>query len=102
MVRNGDVTSVNNHRDHLAEHLQQVRDTGRPMFITTDGETEAVVLSPTTYDKLAEDAELARSLTMLDRSIDDIKAGRVQDAKQAIDEIAAELGLSLERNPARG
>lgn len=102
MIRTEDITSVTEHRNHLKEHLRQVKDTGRPMFITTNGETEAVVLSPTVYDKLAEDAELARSLAMLDRSMDDIKAGRVQPAKQAIDEIAAEFGLTLERHPARG
>ncbi len=38
---------------------------------------------------------------MLDRSADDVVAGRTQPAKQAIDEIAAEFGLTLERNPAR-
>ena len=100
MVRAEDITSFTEHRDHLQDHLRQVNVTGRPMFVTANGETEAVVLSPAVYDKLAEDAESARSLTMLDRSLDDLKAGRTQSAKQAIDDIAAEFGLTLERHPA--
>lgn len=101
MVRTEDITSFTEHRAHLKDHLRQVNATGRPMFITTNGETEAVILSPAAYDKLAEDAEHARSLAMLDQSMADIKAGRTQPAKEAINEIAAEFGLTLERKKAR-
>lgn len=98
MVRTEDITSVTEHRARLKAHLRQVRDTGRPMFITTNGETEAVVLSPAAYDQLAEAAEMARGLKMLDQSMADIQAGRVQPAKQALDEIAQEFGLTLVRS----
>jgi prevent-host-death family protein len=101
MLRTKDITSFTEHRAHLKDHLRQVNATGRPMFITNNGATEAVVLSPAAYDKLADDAEMARSLMMLDQSMEDIKAGRTQPAKQAVDEIAAEFGLTLERNRAR-
>lgn len=101
MIRTEDITSYTEHRAHLKDHLRQVNATGRPMFVTTNGETEAVVLSPAAYDKLAEDAEHARSLMMLVRSMEDIQAGRTQPAKEAINEIAAEFGLMLERNRAR-
>jgi prevent-host-death family protein len=101
VVRTEDITSFTEHRAHLKDHLRQVNTTGRPMFITTNGETEAVVLSPAAYDKLAEEAEHARSLVMVEQSLADIQAGRVQPAKEAIDEIAAEFGLTLERKKAR-
>ena len=40
---------------------------------------------------------LGRSLSMLDRSVEDIKAGRTRPAKAAIREIADGLSLKLER-----
>lgn len=95
-----DITSVTEHQNHLDDHFRHVKATGRPMFVTAEGETVAVVLSPTTYDKLAEEAERARSSDMVERSFEDIQAGRTQPAKEAIEEIAAELGLTLERRPA--
>lgn len=101
MVKTEDITSFTEHRARLKDHLRQVNATGRPMFITTNGATEAVVLSPAAYDKLAEEAEHARSLAMLDQSMADIKAGRTRSAKKAIDDIAAEFGLTLERKKAR-
>ena len=97
MARSTDITSFTEHRRHLRHHFQQVRETGRPLFITTNGETDAVVLSPEAYDALAEKAELAESLGMLDRSMEDIAEGRSQVAKPALRRIADELGLSLER-----
>jgi prevent-host-death family protein len=97
MARSKDITSFTEHRRNLRDHLKQVRETGRPLFITTNGETDAVVLSPEAYDALADKAELAESLAMLDRSVEDVAAGRTQAAKPALRRIADELGLSLER-----
>ena len=59
--------------------------------------TAAVVLSPEAYDALADRAELAESLAQLDRSADDIKAGRTTAAKQAFKKLADELGLKFDR-----
>ena len=95
-MRTEDITSVTQHREHLRDHLNQVKKTGRPMFITNrGGRTEAVVLSAERYDDLMEEVEMARSLAMIDRSMEDIRAGRTHDAKQAIRDIADELNLQL-------
>lgn len=97
-MRTKDITNVTQHRDHLRDHLNQVKETGRPLFITNkSGETEAVIMAAATFDELAEKAALMDSLAMIDRSMEDIKAGRTYDAKQAIREIAVELGLKLNR-----
>ena len=97
MARSTDITSFTEHRQRLRDHLNQVRETGRPLFVTTNGETDAVVLSPEAYDALAEKAELAESLARIDRSMEDIAEGRTQAAKPSLKKIAKELGLSLHR-----
>lgn len=97
MARSTDITSLTEHRKNLRDHFRQVRETGRPLYVTTNGETNAVVLSPQAYDALADKAELAESLAMIDRSMEDIRAGRTQPAKPALERIADELGLKLDR-----
>lgn len=97
MTRTDDITSFTKHRQHLREHLRRVRETGRPLYITTNGHTDAVVLSPEAYDALADKAELAESLALLERSMEDVKEGRTRPAKPAVKRIASELGLHLER-----
>lgn len=96
-MRTEDITNVTRHRAHLRAHLQQVRQTGRPMFITNKrGETEAVLIGPESYDRIMEEVALSRSLTMIDRSMEQVKAGRGKPLRQAIQDIAAELGIELE------
>jgi prevent-host-death family protein len=97
MTRSTDITSFTEHRQHLREHLRKIKKTGRPLYVTTNGQTDAVVLSPRAYDALAEKAELAESLALLERSASDIKKGRTQPAKQALKRIAKQLGLELDR-----
>src|SRR3954453_22573481 len=97
MTRSTDITSFTDFRTRLRDPLDQRKATGRPLFVTTNGETEAVVLSPAAFDELTDLAEPAKSLTLLDRSMGDIKAGRVRPAKDVLREIARGLDLTLDR-----
>jgi hypothetical protein len=48
-------------------------------------------------DEHSEEAELNENLAAIARSQEDIRACRVQDAREAMREIAAETSLRLER-----
>lgn len=96
MARSEDITSFTEHRRNLREHLRRVRETGRPLFVTTNGHTDAVVMSPEAFDVLAEKAELAESLALLQRGLADSRSGRTQPAKASLQRLASELGLKLD------
>ena len=102
VTRTTDITSFSEHRRNLREHLARVHETGRPLYVTTNGRTDAVVLSPRAYDELAEKAELAESLALLDRSSEDQRTGRVQAMRPALEQLARELGLTLGEGPSTG
>ena len=97
MARTSDITSFTEHRQHLREHIRRAQETGRPLFVTTNGHTDAVVLSPEAYDTLADKAELAESLAVIEASLGDIQHGRTQPAKAALKRLAKDLGLHLDR-----
>ena len=97
MTRSTDITSFTEHRKRLRDHLEQVRRTGRPLYITSNGATDAVVMSPEAYDDLADKAELVESLVRIDLSLEDIRDGRTTPAKLALKKLAGELGLKLDR-----
>ena len=96
MTRSTDITSFTEHRKHLRDHMQQVRKTGRPLYITTNGQTDAVLLSPAAYDSLAEKAELADSLATLEHGMAEARAGRGIAFKDALLKVASDLGLQIE------
>ncbi len=97
MARSTDITSFSEHRQHLRDHLEKVRKTGRPLYITTNGQTDAVLLSPEAFDALAEKAEMVDAYQEVQKSMADIRAGRTFPAKEAIEQIARDLGLDLDR-----
>ena len=97
MTESTDITSIRDHREHLREHFEQVQATGRPLYVTKNGHTAAVVLSPEAFDVLTRKAELLESLATIDRSMEDVRAGRGRPMKAALREIAEELGLKLDR-----
>ncbi|MEE9394317.1 MAG: type II toxin-antitoxin system prevent-host-death family antitoxin [Planctomycetota bacterium] len=97
MIRSKDITIFREHRQHLRDHLAQVNETGRPLYITTKGQTDGVLLSPKMFDALADKAELIESLAMIDGSMEEMHAGKGQPIKEALQEIADELGLKLDR-----
>lgn len=96
MTRSTDITNFTEHRQHLREHLTRVRETGRPLYITTNGQTEAVVLSAAAYDDLIDRAELAETLAMVRQGAADAAAGRTQPARQALLDLAAKLGVKMD------
>ena len=96
MIRTTDITNFTEYRQHLREHHVQIKETGRPLYITNNGEPEAVVLSPELYNELADQAELPDILAMIARGEADIKAGRFVDAREAHRQIAEKHGLSID------
>ena len=95
-MRTEDIQPLSEVRPHLTQHIRQAQESGRPLFVTSNGRTAAVLLSPAAYDELAEKARLAENLAMIDRSVDDLQSGRVRDARQAIHDLAAKHGIPLD------
>jgi prevent-host-death family protein len=97
MTRSSDIVSFTDFRSRMRDHLDQSKASGRPLFVTKNGETEAVVLPPSVFDELMDQAELTKSLATLDRGMEDIRAGRTTPAKAGLRRVADELNLKLAR-----
>lgn len=95
MTRTSDITSFSDLRRNLREHLERAKQSGRPLFVTSNGQADAVVLSPEAFDALVSRADLVTSLTMLEASQSDIAAGRTDDARTALRQLANTLGVKL-------
>lgn len=96
-MRSDDIQPLSEHRANLSAHFQRVQETGRPLFVTSNGRTAAVVLSPDAYDRLAEKAELVDDLALIDRGVQDVRSDRVRDARPGVEALARKYGLPLPR-----
>ena len=97
MIRTEDIRPLSEHRANISEDIRHVQETGRPLFITTNGRTAGVLLSPAAYDKLAEQAMFVEDIAAIREALQELNEGKGIEAKQALREIAAKLGLNLNR-----
>lgn len=97
MTRTTDITSFTELRNNLRGELDRIHLSGRPLFVTSKGHPEAVLLSPDAFDRLADKADLVDSLAGIERGLADVAAGRVRPMREGLSQIAEELGLNLDR-----
>jgi PHD/YefM family antitoxin component YafN of YafNO toxin-antitoxin module len=97
MIRTDDIRKLSDFRQNATAHLDRLADTGRVEVLTVNGEARGVIMSPKVYDDLAEKAALVDNLAAINRSLEDIQAGRVKDAREAMREIATKYGIRLNK-----
>jgi len=99
MIRHDDDPSMptREYAARASECNAEIRRTGRPLFLTSDGRTEAVVLGPDAYEELLDQSRLPEILAASERSRADHDAGRGTEAIEGIRRIAERHGVELDR-----
>ncbi len=80
-------------RNHSAEILRHLKETGRPVVLTVNGRAAAVVQDAEAYQRLLDLAAEASAEEGIRQGLEDLRAGRGRDAKEVFDELRAELGI---------
>lgn len=96
MIRTDDIRKLSDFRQNATAHLDRLAQDGTAEVLTVNGEAKGVVMAPATFDELANKAALIDSLALIDRSMEDVKAGKGEDFRDAIRGIADQLGLQLD------
>jgi PHD/YefM family antitoxin component YafN of YafNO toxin-antitoxin module len=91
-----DIHSLSSFKRNTGQFVQQLKDTGRPLVLTINGQAELVVQDAAAYQALLELAERARAIDAIRRGLEDVTAGRTQPAAEAFEEIRQELKIPRE------
>ena len=81
-----DIQPVSDFRANAAETIRRVRENGRPIILTQNGRSAAVLLDVGAYQALVEENELLRDLHA---GLDDMRAGRLTSHGDARSELLA-------------
>ncbi len=95
MIRTEDIRKLSDFRQNATSHLDRLAESGSVEVLTVNGEAKGVVMSPKTFDDLAEKAFQVEVAVKIKRGMKEIKAGQGLDSRQAVREIADEFGISL-------
>ncbi len=75
-------------RDYNSSALiKRLQETGDPLILTVEGTVQAVVLNADFYQQLVELADKARSLTTIQKSLEDVEQGKTQAMEKALESI---------------
>ncbi|MEE8060035.1 MAG: type II toxin-antitoxin system Phd/YefM family antitoxin [Pseudomonadales bacterium] len=62
MYSTSDIYPVSDFNRKPAEHIRRLQETKTPEVLTVNGKAAVVMVDPETYDQLAKDAELVKTL----------------------------------------
>lgn len=74
-----DIVPIGKFKAATARWLQHIRETGRPLVITQNGEPAGVLVSPAQFDRMHYHMRFEESVA---RGIEDADAGRVMNTEE--------------------
>lgn len=92
MIDLREVRSVTDFQRNAKEYVGKLRESRTPLVLTVNGRAELVVQDAASYQEMLdrlEDLELAAAIRV---GLEDVKAGRVQPARQALRELGVKRG----------
>ncbi len=66
-------------------------------MVKDQGKVEGYFVSPSQYERLIEAEEMLKSLEMIDKSMEEVKAGRTRPMQQALKDIAYKHNITIDR-----
>ncbi len=96
MVDITDTHSLTDFNRNTREHVERLKETGRPELLTVNGKAELVVQDASSYQQLLVKAEFADAVKAIRLGMKTHAQAGGKNMRKAIEDIAAEVGLSLE------
>lgn len=96
MVDLRDIYSLSDFQRNTREHLDRLRETGRPEVLTVYGQAEVVIQSAEAYQRLLDLAENAAAIVGIQRGLMGMYAGTGEDAEDAFASLEHALGIPTE------
>jgi len=83
MHHSQDTYSLTDFKQNAQDHLERLRQTGRPEILTVNGRAEAVVMTPQTYDRLV-DAAMGDARAKIAVGVRQARSGELMDGAKAL------------------
>ena len=87
MVNIRDIYSLSDFQRKTREHIERLKESGRPEVLTINGRAELVVQDAESYQALLEALERAEALAGIRAGLDSIARGEGRSARDALDDL---------------
>ena len=91
MIKTSDIHSLTDFQRNARVHIDRLRETRRPEVLTVNGRAELVVQDAAAYQELVDRVDRAEAIAGIQRGLDSMRRGEGRPAKDALEELRAEL-----------
>jgi len=82
-----DICSLSEFQRNTREHIERLKETGRPEVLTVNGAAAVVVQDAESYQDLMERIERAEAIAGIRRGLEEVAEGKTKPAREALDAI---------------
>jgi prevent-host-death family protein len=82
-----DICSLSEFQRNAKEHIERLKETGRPQVLTVNGAAAVVVQDAQSYQKMLDATERAQVIEGIRRGLDQASKGKTKPARKALDAI---------------
>lgn len=94
-VHLSDIHSLSEFQRNTREHIQHLKQSGKPVVLTVNGQAEVVVQSADAYQKLLDDQETLERIRGISRGMEQAKRGEGRPMREFLEGLAEEHGINL-------
>ena len=95
MFRTHDIHSLTDFQRNTREHIERLKETGRPSVLTVNGRAEVVVQSAEAYQALLDALERAETIAGVLKGLQEMRRGEGIPLDEAFEQIRARARKQL-------
>ena len=96
MLNINNINSLTDFTRNAREHIDRLKETGKPEVLTVNGRAEVVVQDAEAYQKVLDALEESKSVESIRRALESMARGEGRPMREFIQKFAAENGVTLE------
>jgi prevent-host-death family protein len=87
MVHQEDIHSLTDFQRNTKEHIQRLKETGRPEVLTVNGKAEIVVQDAASYQKLLELIDRVEAIEGIQKGLESMQRGEGKPAQEVFTQL---------------
>lgn len=96
MLDTDNINSLSDFNRNAREHIERLKESGDPEILTVNGKAELVVQDAAAYQELLKKAQFAETVKAIRAGMKAHERGEGKRMRKVLEEIAAEVGFSLD------
>jgi prevent-host-death family protein len=94
MIHLDDIHSLTDFQRHAKEHIERLKETGRPEVLTVNGKAEIVVQDAASYQKLLELIDRAEAIEGIQKGLESMQRGEGKPAQEVFTRLRKKHNIS--------